>query len=112
MKGKNENLNRVLGVVQEINLNYNSPINLPQFVKALGKTNQTESLLRIQNLSNIFDLALYIQPMPKGQNPLVKITANDRKPIYITNNWNGAILSVANISQEAATGEITLVATE
>tara|TARA_R110000868_G_scaffold119310_6_gene316007 strand:+ start:22970 stop:23326 length:357 start_codon:yes stop_codon:yes gene_type:complete len=101
-------LEKVLGTVGNLQLDYNEPLKVPQHYKAVGKTTQNPSLLMIQNTSNVFDLTVFVQPIPEGQKPLITIKANDRNPVYISHNWDGALLNVANVSQEAATALVQL----
>lgn len=107
----NENLStleKAVGAVGSLHLEYNHPLRVPQFFSASGKTTQNLSSLSIQNLSAAFALTVYVDPAPpSGPNPIT-IPANDRTPHIIVQNYNGAILKVANISQEAASALVTL----
>ena len=100
---------KALGLVSHLQLEYNYPIRLPQHYNVVcDKTTQNLSSLTIKNLSSAFALTVYIDPAPTtGPNP-VTIAANDPTPVYIVQNYNGAKLSVANISQESASAEVTL----
>ncbi|MFQ5534224.1 MAG: hypothetical protein ACE5EM_05315, partial [Sphingomonadales bacterium] len=70
-------------------------------------TTQNESLVRVQNLSATFDLTFYI--IGGGVSETQTIAANDRKPFQLVHNFAGSRLRIANISQEAATMEATLI---
>lgn len=101
-------LEKSLGVSGQLNLQYNQPLNVPQNFSAVAQTTQNTSSLSIQNQSAAFALTVYLDPAPtSGPNPIT-IAANDRTPAIIVQNYNGATLKVANISQEAATAKVTL----
>lgn len=96
------------GLVGALNWEYNNPINVPQHFSAVcEKTTQNESIVRVQNLSATFDLTFYI--IGGGLHETVTINANDRKPWQKVYNFEGSRLRIANISQEAATLQATVV---
>ena len=100
---------KAMGMAGQIYLPYNSPVNVPaHFVAVAPKTNQSESTLAVQNLSNTFEATFTINPNPPGHRPVVTIPANDRTPRYFTHNWNGARLAVSNVSQESAAIQVSL----
>lgn len=102
-------LSKGLGAVAEVELEYNTPVKVAQYVSAKGKTNQNQSLLKIQNLSTAFALEVFIVPDPTGSTEPHRIEANDRKPLQFVHNWDGSILHVTNVSQEASSAEVTLI---
>lgn len=96
------------GLVGALHWEYNNPINVPQHFSAVcDKTTQNESLVRVQNLSATFDLTFYI--IGGGFTDTVTIKANDRQPWQKVMNFEGSKLRIANISQEAASLQATLV---
>ena len=96
------------GLVGALSWEYNSPINVPQHFSAVcEKTTQNESIVRVQNLSATFDLTFYI--IGGGVTETVTISANDRKPWQKVHNFEGSKLRIANISQESASLQATLV---
>ena len=99
-----------LGVNAQLNWQYNFPMNVPQYYSAVcQKTSQNDTMLTIQNLSATFDLTVYLNPAPDPQHSQIVIKANDRTPVNIVHNWNGAKLKLSNISQECATCRATLI---
>lgn len=97
-----------LGQAAKLSLQYNQPIKLPQqFTAVCQKTSQTLSVLTIQNMSAKFQLSVFLDPDPSGKGIHV-IKANDPTQLQFTHNWNGAQLSISNISNEAATAQIGL----
>ena len=107
----NENLSsveRAVGVVGSINIEYNHPTPIPQHFSGVAKTTQNNTLLQIVNLSAAFELTVFLDPAPPTGDPFVNIPANDRTPRRIVQNYNGSILKIANVSQEAATALVTL----
>lgn len=104
-------LERSLGIVANLELEYNHPLNVPQNYSAKGKTTQNTSVLSIQNTSAAFSLTVFVSPdVPNStHNGVYTINANDATPLRLVNNWNGSILSISNISQEAATAKVTIV---
>lgn len=113
MKKKINKLTSIEGkkfsVIAELELEYNVPLNLPQYLSARGKTNQNLSLLKIQNLSATFDLEVFIVPDPTGSTQPHRIPSNDRTPLQFVYNWDGAELQVTNASHEAATAQLALI---
>jgi len=100
---------RSLGVVGSLNWEYNYPLNVPQnFSAVCERTTQNNSSVSVQNLSATFALTFYIDPAPQTGPAVITIAANDRTPYIHVQNYNGAKLAIANISQEAATAKITL----
>ncbi|MEX0300541.1 MAG: hypothetical protein AB3N28_15815 [Kordiimonas sp.] len=96
------------GLVGALSWEYNNPINVPQHFSAVcEKTTQNESIVRVQNLSATFDLTFYI--IGGGLTETVTIQANDRKPWQKVHNFEGSKLRIANISQESASLQATLV---
>lgn len=98
-----------LGMAGSLQLEYNSPVNVPQnFSAVCPKTTQNNSSLSIQNLSASFSLTVYIDPAPLTGPSTITIAANNPTPFINVQNYNGAKLSISNISQEGATAKITL----
>jgi len=108
----NENLeaiNRSSGMAGEVGLEYDHPVNVPQHFSAVcKKTTQNNSHLQIINQSATFELTVYIDPAPESGGATQTRAANDRTPINIVQNYAGAVLNVANISQEAASAQVQL----
>ena len=98
-----------LGIVGKVRLSYDHPINVPQFFSAVcEKTIQGSTMLKVQNLSSSFALTFFVNPAPSNGKQLYTIPANDPTPRYLPHNWNGAVLKVSNMSQEAATARVSL----
>lgn len=97
-----------LGILAALNWQYNFPINVPQHFSAVcQKTTQNPSMVTVQNLSATFDLTFYL--LGGGLHIVHTIKANDRTPWRKVHNFNGSKLRIANISQEAATLQATLI---
>ena len=101
-------LEKAVGVVGSIGIEYNNPTRIPQHFSGVAKTTQNNTLVQIVNLSTAFDLTVFLDPAPTTGPPFVNIPANDRTPHRIVQNYNGSILKIANVSQEAATALVTL----
>lgn len=106
---KLSNQEKSLGLAGSLQWEYNYPLNVPQnFSAVCPKTTQNNSSVSVQNLSAAFALTFYIDPAPASGPNVVTIAANDPTPWINVQNYNGAKLSIANISQEGTTAKITL----
>jgi len=93
-----------------LKLSYNSPLQVPQnFSTVCDTTSQTTSILQVQNLSSSFTLTFFVNAGSFTHEG--SIPANDTTPWSVTQNFNGSKLTVANISSEEATGQVTLLST-
>lgn len=86
---------------------YDSGVILSQHQVAIcSKTYQKVSVLSIQNLSKDFDASIFITPAVDCW--MYTIPKNSHLSVIVLNDWNGAMLKVANISSQQADIWVTL----
>ena len=97
-----------LGIDRQINLPYGRPVILRTGNKAVcQKTTQTESVLRIQNMSTTATLTVRVSPDPAGKG-IYTIPPNTVEPVWVIHNWNGSRLTVSNMTAMAAPARLLL----
>lgn len=98
---------QILGVSAVLKLEYDTPLKIPPYTAAIAKTNQTNSVLSVANISAKNEATYVVNPDPHKKE-VYHLAPNNKVPAIFKNDWNGAILKVSNISTQSATIKVFL----
>jgi hypothetical protein len=95
-----------VATMQSLTLSSNDALTVQPGNKAVGPTTQTPSLLQIENLSQSFTVSYFVSD---GIDPKSGSIAVGSQPFQWVKNFNGATLTIANVSVTDAPMQVTLI---